>query len=154
MKIFSLLLLQCKKVSCRMENSLVPKNSVIDIVLVDPKEKELEFLDAQAETICSINNEQNDFVLMMVIESIRETCTVKSTEFTDSMFTTIDELEDILAGTSVISSIGEARTKALFSLLLSSRIESGVLACTKCNETYPITNGIIDFVQKEEALGS
>lgn len=150
MKIFSILLLQCKKVSCRMENCLVPEKCQLVVEVTQPSEKDVEFLDAQAQTICSINTETNKFVLLEIIDALEKSSTVDSQTFLFEMAPTEPELSRILDSSSVSESLSQDRLSYLFSFLINSKIDNGALVCTKCREVYPIVNGIIDFVNQQE----
>ncbi|KAI5190894.1 hypothetical protein NECID01_1189 [Nematocida sp. AWRm77] len=163
MKIFSILLLQCTKVSCRMKNCFVPKDCEVLIELSAPTKKDVEFLDAQYQIICSMTTEEqeNQFVLLKILEGLEKTCQIESSTFLFEMAPTKEELTQILdkasssstTEDSVISgTLSKERMECLYSFLMKSKIDNGFLMCTKCKEVYPISNGIIDFVKLDEVL--
>jgi len=152
MKIFTLLLLQCKLQPCRMENYLIPKDTPVRIENLDLRECDREFLDAQCRAICNVTTQTNEFVLIKLIEGWLSTCAITGDGFSREHLLTKEDLDMVLSSSSVTETLDKTKIRFLSNLLLGSEIETGALECSRCGERYPIASGIVDFVAKEDAL--
>lgn len=146
MKIFSILLLQCKKVGCRMESSILPTDCEVLVKKEAPKEKDVEFMDAQIEIICGTDPITGQFLLIEILESIKSACSVSSDELRLESLVSSGDLARILEESSVQKVLSQESLANLYSLLFHSVIKEGVFVCSKCQERYPVSCGIVDYI--------
>ncbi|KAH9385194.1 multifunctional methyltransferase subunit TRM112 [Nematocida major] len=148
MKIFSLLLLQCKKKACRMINYLVPSGCAVTVRAREPSSQDFQFMEAQLDTICAMDLNSNQFILPVILEELRRVCRIDETV---GVLPSIqpEEMQKILEANSLEAVLGEERMHELFNVLFGTELDEGALVCTNCNCEYIISNNIVDFVQAE-----
>ncbi|KAI5173195.1 hypothetical protein NEFER03_2155 [Nematocida sp. LUAm3] len=149
MKTFSLLLLQCKKPSCRTINHLVPKECEVSITPTDIKEETINLMEAQVDCICTSDISTGDYILIKIIESMKDTCRFHN-GFPRELDVSREDLNDILEAQSITKTLGEEKTKNLANLLFNVEIQNGYLSCVTCGEAYFVSNGIVDFVSESQ----
>lgn len=149
MKIFSLLLLQCKKRQCRMTSYLVQDGCEIRIEIKSPEKGDLDLMEAQCDTICTMAMDTNEFILASILNRLKITENLDSTVYDLFNSITAEDLQEILEKGSVISALSEQKVACLYNILFSTELDNGSLLCVLCGEAYHIQNNIVDFVKKE-----
>lgn len=146
MKIFSILLLQCKKLGCQMESSILPMDCEVIVKKEQPKANDIEFMDAQIEIICGTNPTNGNFLLIEILENIKDTCSVSSDELNLESLISSQDLSRMLEDSSVQNVLSNESLVNLYSLLFHSMIKEGSFVCSNCKEKYPVSGGIIDYI--------
>ncbi|KAI5186971.1 hypothetical protein NEHOM01_1829 [Nematocida homosporus] len=150
MKIFAVLLLQCKKIACRTTNMLVPVDCNVSVSLSEPKDKDLALMEAQKTTIAMIDVGTNEFILPKIVEGLFNSGVGANGGLVPEMMISSDELSAVLESASLVEVLGKERVYWLFNVLFGVEITNGALACQSCSTVYPVVNGIVDFLQKPE----
>ncbi|KAI5180145.1 hypothetical protein NEOKW01_0474 [Nematocida sp. AWRm80] len=151
MKFFSLLLLQCKKSSCRMVSHLLPKKCSLICTPQEPTKKNLDLMDRFIPVICGMDNKTNSYTLLSILESLLNSSKVsEECPMPNIPVLTADTLSEISNSNSILLALGPERTKDLFNLLFNTEVVDGVLVCSEKGEEYPVVNRIVDFVNAED----
>lgn len=132
-----------------MLSYLVPNKCTVKIALRTPRKEDFELMEAQLDTISSMDMNTNQFILPTILEEVRRVCKIENGDG-EFLVVTPEELQSVLDANSIESVLGTERTSDLFNILFSAEIDNGFLKCINCNEEYAITNNIVDFVQKDE----
>ncbi|KAI5191088.1 hypothetical protein NEMIN01_1357 [Nematocida minor] len=132
-----------------MLSYLVPGECSVKVQLRDLQKEDLELMEAQKDTICSMDMNTNQFILPVILDEIKRLCTIEGVS-PDFFNISAEELQNILDGDSLQSTLSQERITDFLNILFSAEIDNGSLVCVACNEVYPINNNIVDFVQKED----
>lgn len=148
MKIFSLLLLQCKKRECRMMSYLVQETCEVKVDVRTPEKRDIDIMNAQYDTICGMTADTNRFILLDILDSIRNT--ESTNEQISSLFSIREEDLHSILEERKIDSISEQKIFDLYNTLFSVELDNGSISCVKCAEPYHIKNNIVDFIKKDD----
>ncbi|KAI5167415.1 hypothetical protein NEIRO03_1626 [Nematocida sp. AWRm78] len=145
MKIFSILLLQCKNKVCGYSGYLIPNGCTVTRTERQMVPEEIEFMQAQIDTICSMDLATSEFILPIILNGVKQNNTIDGLS-EESLFYTAEELQRILDENSIESALDQTRISDLFTVLFCTEVNDGALVCAQCQRHYPLTNGIVDFV--------
>lgn len=149
MKIFSLLLLQCKEKACRMESCLAIKRGTLRRASRPPSEADYAFMGHHRDIILSTDLDGRPLI-KMVQESLRS-CALEDAgadKALDALFMTDQDISGAMAGDDMVQALGREKVGSLYALLFGLSLASGELECSRCRRMYPVTDGIVDFIDQ------
>ncbi|KAI5162306.1 hypothetical protein NEAUS04_1011 [Nematocida ausubeli] len=149
MKIFSVLLLRCKKPSCTHSNYLVPDGCTIKWSIRQPESKDFAFLQAQLQVICMMNLSTNEFILPYILNAAKE-CLAAEDPAREYFNYDIDFFEKSFEKNSFELIDDKKAITNLFTALLCAKLEEGTLRCAECHMAYPIYDGVPNLLTKQD----